>query len=252
MSDPRAVSMPAAEETTGGNMLAVIERAAANPAIDPAKMMALLELQERMMARQGEIEFNRALAELPPIRVKKNGRVSLIRKDGTDGGTYPFAKWEDIDLIISPLLQAAGFRLIFDSAPRQGEGGGLVVTGTLLHRDGHSKSASMPLALDTGPGRNNLQAMGSTLSYGKRYTAEMLLNIVREGDDDDGLRGGTETISDAQVSDLSREMTSVGFPLQGMLDLLGVPGLPEVRKDQLAIARNAINMRRRRAKEKAE
>jgi hypothetical protein len=28
--------------------------------------------------------------------------------------------------------------------------------------------------------------MGSTLSYGKRYTAEMLLNIVREGDDKDG------------------------------------------------------------------
>jgi hypothetical protein len=44
----------------------------------------------------------------------------------------------------------------------------------------------MVLQLDTGPGRNQNQAMGSTLSYGKRYTAEMLLNIVREGEDTDG------------------------------------------------------------------
>jgi hypothetical protein len=76
-----------------------------------------------------------------------------------------------------------GFTLSFDSKPHDR---GITITGTLLHRDGHSRSATMLLDEDRGPGRNNLQAMGSTLSYGKRYTAEMLLNIVREGDDKDG------------------------------------------------------------------
>jgi hypothetical protein len=104
--------------------------------------------------------------------------------------------------VIEPLLEAEGFRLSFNSAPRQADGGGLVVTGTLLHRDGHNRSASMPLPLDTGPGRNNLQAQGSTLSYGKRYTTEMLLNIIRDGDDDDGKRGNERFITEAQATEI--------------------------------------------------
>jgi hypothetical protein len=50
----------------------------------------------------------------------------------------------------------------------------------------------MQLPIDSygsGTGRNELQARGGTLAYGKRYTAEMLLNIVREGDDTDGQSG---------------------------------------------------------------
>jgi hypothetical protein len=241
--DGREVAVNGGGERT---LLNAIVELARDPSMDVAKLDALMQMQERMERRQAEIAFSRALADLPAIRVKKNGRVDL----GQGKGSYPFARWEDIDLIIGPLLAAQGFRLTFDSQPRQGDGGGLVVAGTLLHRDGHSRSASMPLALDTGPGRNNLQAMGSTLSYGKRYCAEMLLNIVREGDDDDGLKGGQDLLSDEQVAELNREMSSVGFPLQGMLDLLGVVGLPDIRKDQLSIARNAINMRRRRAPEK--
>ena len=223
------------------SILAVIARAASDPAVDVSKMQALLDMQERLMTRQAEIEFNQALASLPAIRVKKNGHIDL----GSGKGGYAFAKWEDMDRVISPMLHNAGFRLTFDSQPRQGDGGGIVVTATLLHRNGHSRSASMGLALDSGAGRNNLQAMGSSLAYGKRYTSEMLLNIVREGDDDDGVKGGDEAITDLQVAELSREMSAAGFVERAMYDLLGVTALTEVRKSQLAIARNAIAMRQR-------
>lgn len=232
--------MSEVENQAPSNMLAVIERVAANPDVDPQKMLALLELQERMMARQAEINFNQALAELPAFRVKKNGRVDL-----GNGRSYPFSRWEDIDEVIRPHLIGNGFTLGFTTTDRQGDGGGMVVTGTLRHRDGHSVSATMALPLDTGPGRNNLQARGSSLSYGRRYVAEMLLNIVREGDDDDGVAGGDEPITDQQVAELSREMTASNFSERAMFDLLGVTKLGDVRKSQLAIARNAISMRRR-------
>lgn len=223
------------------SMVGAIIALASNPNLNVATLEALVQMQERMEKRQAEVAFVRALASLPAIRVKKNGRVEL----GAGKGSYPFARWDDIDTIISPMLKERGFRLIFDSQPRVGDGGGLTVTGTLLHEDGHSRSASMPLALDTGPGRNNLQAMGSTLSYGKRYCAEMLLNIVREGDDDDGAKGGDALISDQQVAELSRSMTEVRFAERSMYDLLGVTALTEIHKSQLAIARNAIAMRQR-------
>lgn len=228
-----------------GTILAAILELARDPALDVPKFEALLTMQERAERRQAEIEFNQAFSRLSGKlpRVKKNGRVEL----GQGRGSYPFARWEDCDRIIRPLMEEEGFALSFDSQPR--EGGGLIITGTLLHRNGHTRSASMPLPLDAGPGRNALQASGSTLSYGRRYVAELLLNIVRESDDDDGVAAAGEPITPAQLAELSAAMTEAGFREQAMLDLLGVTALAEIRRNQLAIARNAIAMRQRQRKQ---
>lgn len=206
------------------SLLAAIVQLASDPAVDVAKLGALLEMQQRMEVRQGEIEFGQALARLSMKmpRVKKNGTVDL----GSGKGSYPFAKWEDIDRVIRPLMAEEGFALSFDAQPRQADGGGLIVTGTLLHRDGHSKTASMPLSLDSGPGRNNLQAMGSTLSYGKRYVAEMLLNIVREGDDDDGI--GAQTITEAQRDALIILADNAGADKRKFCDLFEIESIADL------------------------
>jgi len=202
--EPRVqeAKVPATEAPVMG-MMQIIERAARDPSFDVQKLDALLAMQERLEKRQAEREFIAAFARLSGDlpRVKKNGTISLGNDKQGKPMAVAFAKWEDMDKVIRPLMAREGFTLSFDSASRVGEGGGLVVTGTLMHKDGHSRTASMPLALDTGPGRNNLQAMGSTLSYGKRYCTEMLLNIVREGQDDDGATG--EDI--AMISDEQKE-----------------------------------------------
>lgn len=220
----QANSMPAVISEGPTELLSAIVQMARDPSVDADKLEKLLAMQERMEAREAERQFNMAMMRLPPIHVKKSGVIDLTSKEdraaNRAGRSVPFARWEDMAKIIEPLLEAEGFRLSFNSAPRPGEGGGLVVTGTLLHRGGHSRSASIPLALDTGPGRNNLQAQGSTLSYGKRYATEMLLNIVREGDDDDGKRGGTKFISDSQVDELRRLLHDAGRQEGAFLDRL--------------------------------
>ena len=113
---------------------------------------------------------------------------------------FTFARFEDIDVAIRPLLIEEGLSLSFSSTERAG--GGAVLTGTLSHKDGHSISSSIPLALDTSGGKNNIQAMGSTISYGKRYTTCMLLNIVTTGEDDDGKAGGAVFITEAQQAEI--------------------------------------------------
>jgi ERF superfamily len=218
MSDTTALatrpdSPPTISEGPGALLSAIVQMAR-DPSVDADKLEKLLAMQERMEARDAERQFNVALMRLPAIHVKKNGMIDLTSKEdrakSVQRKPVPFAKWEDMAAVIEPLLEPEGFRLSFDSAPRPGEGGGLIVTGTLLHRAGHSRSASMSLALDTGPGRNNLQAQGSTLSYGKRYTTEMLLNIVRDGDDDDGKKGGTKFITEQEAAELRHLMEEVG------------------------------------------
>src|SRR5271166_4341909 len=168
--------------------------------IGAEQLQMLIAMWERQEAREAEKEFNRALARLPVFRVKKNGTIDLGK-----GKPIPFAKWEDMMAIVGPALAEQGLRLTFRSNEllRADQSGTpqrytQTITAILLHRDGHSASASITLPTDTGPGRNALQAEASTLSYGMRYTTEMLLNVVREGADDDGKLGGTKFISGEQ------------------------------------------------------
>lgn len=173
-------SMEVAPAQQGDQFLAVIAAAARDPQVDVAKMAALLELKERIDAKQAEIEFNQAMTRLQPRlpRVKKNGKIDLGR-----GNPIPFAKWEDVDFIIRPILAEQGFTLSFSSKPAPN---GVLMVCTLSHAAGHSRSSEMLLPPDAGPGRNALQAIGSARSYGKRYLTLDILNIVTEGEDDDG------------------------------------------------------------------
>lgn len=190
--------------------LGMIERAARDPSVDVIKMQALQDMQFRLLDRHAVEQWHEAVSSLPPIRVSKHGTIDLGEaRDGKKRGAIPFARWEDMDAVLRPMLEAVGLFLTFDGQPRP-DGGGMIVTGTLRHRTGHSLSASIPLPIDTGPGRNNLQAMGSTLSYGKRYCAEMLLNIIRLGEDDDGARGGMKFISPEQEAELAGLIKEIG------------------------------------------
>lgn len=236
-----AVSAPLTVADQTGSILRIIADAAQNPSVDVTKMQALLDMQERILAKQAEASFNHALARLTSTmpRVKKNGRVDL----GKGAGGYDFAKWEDMDTVIRPLMRQEGFTLSFDMEHR--EGGGAVVVGTLLHQDGHSRSARIPLPADGGAGRNNLQAMGSTLSYGKRYCAEMLLNIVREGADDDGDKGGAEYITTAQAKEIRSALKALGADEEQFCKFMRAPSVQDIRSGDFTKAMNAIASKRR-------
>jgi hypothetical protein len=54
----------------------------------------------------------------------------------------------------------------------------------------------MPAPLDTTGGKSNVQSVGSTNSFLRRYVACNIFNIVVVGDDDDGAGG---TIDEAQT-----------------------------------------------------
>ncbi|RJO72889.1 MAG: hypothetical protein C4523_02645 [Myxococcales bacterium] len=217
------------------SLLPAIIALAKDASVDVAKLDALLRMQAEMEDRQARREFTEAFsrlsAKLP--RVKKNGTIDLGK-----GRAIPFAKWEDMDAVIRPVYSAEGFSLTFNSAAK--EGGGLVVTGELLHSSGHSKRAEIPLPVDTGPGRNNLQAVGSTLSYGKRYCAEMLLNIVREGDDDDGVKGGVSFVTPEQVAELEALIDETGTDEQKFLAATGAAHLAEIPHGAFTMAKNLL------------
>ena len=174
----------------------------ADPQVSAEKLQILLQVQKDIMADSRREAFQAAFAAMAPElpRVNKRGFVELIKADGKKVGQYRYMKYEDMDELIRPILHKFGFSLSFQTTTFERQ---QVVHGKLMHDGGHFEHAEMILPPDVGPGRNALQAVGSSLSYAKRYLADLLLNIVREGEDDDAVGALLAKVTPEQVATLT-------------------------------------------------
>lgn len=168
-----------------GGLLEVISRAASDPTVNVENLGKLMDLYERISDRGAKAEFTQALATMQPLLpvITENGAISTDKGQTVQS---TFARWEDINDAIRPILADHGFALNF----KPGRAGDQVlVTGVLSHIGGHSEEATVTLGLDGSGSKNNVQAVGSSISYGKRYAAISLLNITSRAPadrDDDG------------------------------------------------------------------
>lgn len=228
-----------------GSLLHLVEMAVTRPDVDVHKLEALLKIQREVLADDAKAEFNRAFIRLSEIlpRIKRNGILEYpVNKNNPDGPKRKiasYAKWEDIDEAIRPLLKAEGFALSFSTEPRA-DGGGIITTAHLRHVAGHSTETSIPVPLDTSGGKNNVQGYGSALSYGKRYTTTAALNLITEGEDDDGKSGGIQYITPDQADEIDGLITETETkPLQ-FLEFFGVSSVANLTADNYVPAKNML------------
>ncbi|MBI3908507.1 MAG: ERF family protein [Pseudomonas fluorescens] len=168
--------------SSDNSIMAVISRAAADPSCDIEKMERLLAMHERMQAKTAEAAFNAAMAEMQ-CEIPTVGQGALNTHT-----EKTYATLDDINVTLKPIMQTHGFAISFKV---EHSGAGVSVTGILMHRDGHREQTTMLLPVDIGKGRNAVQAVGSSTTYGKRYVMCALLNITTsEMQDDDGRAAG--------------------------------------------------------------
>jgi hypothetical protein len=184
-------------------VLALIERLALDPRADVEKLESMMAMYERLKAKEAELAYNEAkgriLKKLAGIKIVKNRSVLCeIDKGKPQKGSYEafkYAPLEEIDKHLRPLLADEEMDLSYSDEP--GEGGGILIRGRLKHLPScHYEDSFMPAPLDTSGGKSNVQAVGSTNSFLRRYVACNIFNIVVVGDDDDGTGG---TIDEAQT-----------------------------------------------------
>lgn len=174
------------------SMLDIIDRASRDPSVDIAKLERLFRMKFDMDARDAKSAYLHALAEMQPKLpiITKHGVISKNEKDdrgnktGRQEAMTKYARWEDVVEGITPVLAEHGFSLSFRVA--QPTPDRVAVSGVLGHRDGHTEETTLALPIDSTGAKNNVQGWGSSVSYGKRYTAFALLNISARGEDDDG------------------------------------------------------------------
>ncbi len=185
------------------NLVSLIEQIMLRPEIDVEKIERFLDMQQKIEAKQAEQAYNEDLSamqlELPAIR--KRGKSN----------NHTYAKWEDVQQQIAPVLAKFGFSITHKTRV---EGETVVVTCIIRHCAGHKDETELPLPFDKGTGRNSVQAVGSSISYGKRYTAAALLGIRVEGEDDDGngAQVSPKTLSEKQLSELRDLLADLGRP----------------------------------------
>lgn len=255
MEVKRADDLPAVAEPTdtATALISMIERVALNPAVDIDKMERLLEMQERILARTAKVAYAAALAEMQPNLpvIERRGLIQVRKKDanGERNGEVqqatPYALWEDINEAIRPVLQQYGFALSFRTG--QSADGRVTVTGILSHREGHQEETTMVLQHDSTGSKNAVQAIGSSTSYGKRYTAMALLNLTSRGDDDDGRQAGAPAaINEQQRQELSDLLEATASDEARFFAFFGIEFLAEMPAKRFAEAKAMLEQKKAR------
>lgn len=169
------------------NVDSLIERAATDPNFSVEKMHQLFELKMKVLAFDAKCAFDEAMSRLRPRfpSISKDGIIEVV-KEGRVVAKTPYARFEDIQAVIQPLLAEEGFSTSFTTRAHGADKFETILK--VSHVRGHSETTSVFLPDSEKSGfKNNVQAAGSAMAYGKRYAYEAAFDLRHGGQDTDGM-----------------------------------------------------------------
>lgn len=148
----------------------------------------LMALQERYEANEAKKEFVAAMTRFKedPKVIEKNATVDFTSSKGRT--YYKHASLANVCDVIGPALSAVGISHRWRT--EQLEGGAVKVTCILTHARGHSEEVFLQAGRDESGGKNNIQAVGSTVTYLQRYTLLAATGMAVQDQRDDDANGG--------------------------------------------------------------
>lgn len=192
---------PTTQPTAQHTELSVVEYAIKNGA-PVSEVRELVELQVRMdqhrllmLKEQNEIDRqDRAEAAARAFATAMAGfkaeSVKVIRNRDITDGPLKGKKYADLFSVVDAATQAlskhglsATWRTVSD------ERDWITIACCIKHVDGHSEETQFGGPIDTGPGRNAIQARKSTVTYLERITMLLALGLAEQDADDDGAGG---------------------------------------------------------------
>lgn len=158
---------------------------------DLDKLSKLMDLQERWEANEARKAFVAALNafKAEPPKLSKNKHVSYVSKKTQETTEYYHATLDQVCNVVGAAL--AKHNLSYRWETDQLDGGLISVTCILTHTLGHSERVTLKAGRDESGGKNNIQAVGSTVSYLQRYTLLAITGLAAADQDDDGKHDGS-------------------------------------------------------------
>jgi ERF superfamily len=234
VTEPVSEALEVQRPERPADLLQVIAQAVADPRCDVGKMERLLAMHQTIVSEQRRTAFMAAMGRL-------SGKLPEIGKHGTSHhGKY--ARLEDIDRAIRPLLAEEGLSLSFDSLPVENEK--IRVICKLSHEQGHFEMKQVDLPIDKSGSKNGAQATVSTISYGRRALTKMLFNLVEEGEDTDS--NDLTLINDEQIKTIHTLLIDTKSNQAKFLKLIaGVEKLEDIPARDYRRIINALDEKKR-------
>jgi hypothetical protein len=196
------------------NALYLIDRAIENN-IDIEKfekLISLAQMLEREKAKRDFYEsFSKFQSSIPTII--KNSEVNM----GAGRPHYNYASLSDIILNIQKPLGEANLSFRWEISNNNDI---IEVTCILSHAGGYELQTSIQAGKDATPGKSNVQAIASTITYLKRYTLVSLLGIGTADPDDDAQ--STINIEKNKILDKDKLLEQIKNELKNCKDEDGV------------------------------
>lgn len=164
-------------------ILNIIARAASDPRVDIDKLDRLLAMQERVQARNAQVEFDNAMSEA------QKGMKAIRANLKNDQTKSKYADYAQLDRAVRPVYSKHGFSLSFDTGEGAPENCVRIVCN-VAHTGGHRERRHLDMPADGkgakgGDVMTKTHATGAAITYGKRYLLGMIFNLAI-GEDDDG------------------------------------------------------------------
>ena len=154
-----------------------------NSELDVDKLAGLLAIQKDWEANEARKAYHQAMSDFQ-IEAPK-----IIK--GRAGHNCIYAGLPDIVSVIAPIESKYGLSHTWVTEPSEK---GVTVTCKITHKMGHSETTSLTAALDKSGSKNDIQALGSTITYLERYTLKAALGLAETDQDDDGNAAGEKDI----------------------------------------------------------
>jgi hypothetical protein len=191
---------------TAPTLLESIASAANNPAVDAAKMHALLDVKIRIDQIAAENQFWDAMRacqnEMEPIRKDAQNQENKAK----------YAKVSTIQKRIQPIYHKHQFNLSFTAA-NQSDPNVVPLRCVVSHSCGHRQMYELSAAIDNkgakgGGTKTEVQGTMSTSSYLRRKLYELIFDLVLIEDDDDGNLGRKTAKITSEQADTIRTMVN--------------------------------------------
>ena len=143
---------------------------------DIDKLEKLMDLQQRWEANEARKAYIEAMTTF-------RSSVENITKN-KEGHNSKYADLAHTLNSIKNQLSENGLSHTWKT--EQGESLAITVTCHVTHRLGHQESTSMTALADTTGSKNDVQAIGSTVTYLQRYTLYAILGLASSDQDNDG------------------------------------------------------------------
>jgi len=184
-------AMPVPASAQPANLMQALANAAADPRMDVEKVERLFAMHKELQDREAEQAFHDAMA-------RAQASIRPIAKDRRNEHTKSwYATLAAITDDVTPIITAEGLSVSYDTYnPGRDkdlpalEKGWVRAIAIVSHRGGHARKHHLDGPLDDAgkdgtKNKTGIQAMGSTVTYLRRYLFCMIFNVAT-ADDNDG------------------------------------------------------------------